>query len=70
MASNSPSVPSNVYTVLTVVAFLVLAVGIGFVIYKSTELFGTWNPGDAPENLKDVQLSYVAPDALPERIFS
>ena len=43
------SVPSNVYTVLTLAALLALLGGVGYLIYRSTELFGTWNPLDAPE---------------------
>ena len=43
------NVSNNVYTVLTLVALLVLLAGVGFLLYYSNELFGTWNPLDAPE---------------------
>lgn len=46
--ADQPSVPNNIYTVLTVIAMLALLAGVGYLIMRSTELFGTWNPMDAP----------------------
>lgn len=54
------SVPNNVYTVLTLVAALVLLGGVGYLMYRCTELFGTWNPLDAPD-----LSSALLPVALP-----
>ncbi len=38
------SSPSNVYTVLALIAMLALVVAIGFVWYQSYKLFGSANP--------------------------
>lgn len=46
MADNN-SVPNNIYTVLVLVALVVLLGGLVFVIMRSNELFGTWNPMEA-----------------------
>ena len=40
--------PPNIYTVLTVVAFLVLASAVGYLLYRSNKLFGTQNPLEVP----------------------
>lgn len=45
--ANSNSVPNNIYTVLVLVAMIALIAGIAFVVVRSNELFGTWNPADA-----------------------
>lgn len=42
MADRAPS--SNVYTVLVLIAFLALACAIGYVWYRSGQLFNTGNP--------------------------
>lgn len=36
--------PMDIYTVLTLIALLTLAVGIGFVVYKAQLLFGGAHP--------------------------
>jgi hypothetical protein len=33
-----PSVPSDVFTAMTFIAFVVLAVGVGVLVYKNTQL--------------------------------
>ncbi len=40
----SRDAPSNIYTVLAVIAALVLLCGVGYVWYRSAALFGTGNP--------------------------
>lgn len=45
--ADSPSVPNNVYTVLTLIAMLALLAGVVYLIMQSTELFGSWNPMNA-----------------------
>lgn len=57
--ANQESVPNNIYTVLTLVALAALLAGVIFVIMRSNELFGTWNPMDAKE------LSSMLPAYLP-----
>ena len=57
--ANQNSVPNNIYTVLTLVALLALLVGVGYVVMRSNELFGTWNPMDAKD------LSVFLPGNLP-----
>jgi hypothetical protein len=47
--ANPNSVPNNIYTVLTFVALLALLAGVAYVIMRSNELFGTWNPLDAKD---------------------
>ncbi len=42
MADRSAS--SNIYTVLALIAFLALACAIGYVWYRSSDLFGSGNP--------------------------
>ena len=41
--------PSNVYTVLVVIAFLMLASAVGYVWYRSHQLFGSQNPFEVPQ---------------------
>jgi len=43
-ASRRGGASSNIYTVLVVIAFLVLAVAIGYVWVRSSSLFGGGNP--------------------------
>ena len=43
------SVPNNVYTVLTLIALVILLAGIAFVAMRSHELFGSYNPMDAKD---------------------
>lgn len=43
------SVPNNIYTVLTLVAMLALLAGVIFLVVRSNELFGSWNPMDAQD---------------------
>lgn len=57
--ANENSVPNNIYTVLTLVAFLALLVGVAYVAVRSNQLFGTWNPMDAKD------LSVMLPVHLP-----
>ncbi|MEO0474993.1 MAG: hypothetical protein AAF085_03335 [Planctomycetota bacterium] len=45
--ANQNTVPNNVYTILTLVALLALLAGVVYVVMRSNELFGTWNPLDA-----------------------
>ena len=40
--------PPNVYTVLTVIAFFVLASAVGYLLYRSNKLFGSQNPLEVP----------------------
>lgn len=47
--TEKPSIPSNIYTVLTIVALIALLAGITFVVMRSQTLFGTWNPMDAKD---------------------
>ncbi len=42
---------SNVYTVLMIIAFLVLVTAIGYVWYTSAELFGPGNPFEVSRHL-------------------
>lgn len=44
MKHPSGPAPSNIYTVLAAVAFAVLLIGVGFVWYRSSQLFGSGNP--------------------------
>ena len=57
--ANQNSVPNNIYTVLTLVALLALLAGVAYVVMRSNELFGTWNPMDAED------LSALLPVGLP-----
>lgn len=41
---------SNVYTVLIVIAFLVLVVGVGTLYRAQQQLFGTSNPFEVPQS--------------------
>jgi len=43
------SVPSNVYTVLTIIAMIALLAGVVYVAMRSNELFGSLNPMDAQD---------------------
>ncbi|MGB1125460.1 MAG: hypothetical protein ACPG4Q_09655 [Phycisphaeraceae bacterium] len=56
--ANENSVPNNIYTVLTFVALLALVAGVAYVVMRSNELFGTWNPMDAED------LSLLLPGSL------
>lgn len=47
--ADKPSVPNNIYTVLTLVAMLALLAGVVYVAMQSKELFGSYNPMDAKE---------------------
>jgi len=47
MAKSRNSVSDSIYTTLTFVSFAALTFGVGYVIYRSNELFGSWNPADA-----------------------
>ena len=40
--------PPNIYTVLTVIAFLVLASAVGYLLYRNNKLFGSQNPLAVP----------------------
>ena len=40
--------PSNIYTVLVFLAFLILASAVGYVLYRSDQLFGG-NPFEVPQ---------------------
>jgi len=40
--------PSNIYTVLMLVSLLILVCGVGFIWYRSSQLYGD-NPFVAPE---------------------
>ena len=59
--ANENSVPLNIYTVLTFVALVALLVGVVYVVMRSNDLFGTWNPMDA-KDLTD--LSVFLPEKL------
>jgi len=48
MASQEP-VPNNIYTVLTLIALIALLAGVSYVCYRSSQLFGSWNPMDAKD---------------------
>ncbi len=54
MADGSARNPSNIYTVLALIAFLVLAAGIGYICVRSSELFGSSNPFEVPKNTSSV----------------
>lgn len=43
------SVPSNVYTVLTIIAMIALLAGVVYLAMRSNDLFGSPNPMDADD---------------------
>lgn len=45
--ADQESVPSNIYTVLVIVAFIALLAGVVFVAMRSKALFDSYNPLDA-----------------------
>lgn len=52
--SDRQSVPNNVYTVLTIIAMLVLLVGVVYLVMQSKALFGVPLPFQAEPLLQNV----------------
>ena len=44
MADNTTGPDNNIFTVLALVAFLSLLIGVGYTWFRFNEVFGTWNP--------------------------
>ena len=44
-------VSNNIYTVLMLITLLVLIGGVGYLAVQNNELFGTWNPLNAPKTI-------------------